>query len=102
MVPLNHILIFTSVLFCLGLYGAITRRHVVGILIAVEMMVNAVNVNLVAFSRYTHTSPEIGTLFAVFIIVMAAASAAVGLAILLSIYRNQQTVYTDEIDLLKW
>lgn len=102
MVPLTHILVFTSILFCIGLFGALTRRHVVGILISVELMINAVNVNLVAFSRYINTSPEAGQLFAIFVIVLAAAAAAVGLAIVLSIYRNQHTVYTDEIDLLKW
>jgi len=102
MIPLQHILVFTSILFCIGLYGVLTRRHIVGILIAIEIMINAVNVNLIAFSRYTNTSPEAGQIFAVFIIVMAAAAAGVGLAIVLSIYRNQDTVYTDEIDLLKW
>lgn len=102
MIPLQHILVFTSILFCIGLYGVLTRRHIVGILIAIEIMINAVNVNLIAFSRYTTTSPEVGQIFVVFIIVMAAAAAGVGLAIVLSIYRNQDTVYTDEIDLLKW
>lgn len=102
MIPLQHILVFTSILFCIGLYGVLTRRHIVGILIAIEIMINSVNVNLVAFSRYTNTSPEVGQIFAVFIIVMAAAAAGVGLAIVLSIYRNQDTIYTDEIDLLKW
>lgn len=102
MIPLQHILVFTSILFCIGLYGVLTRRHVVGILIAIEIMLNSVNINLVAFSRYTNTSPETGQIFAIFIIVMAAAAAGVGLAIVLSIYRNQETIYTDEIDLLKW
>lgn len=102
MIPLVHILVFTSILFAIGLYGALTRRHVVGILIAVELMINSVTVNLVAFSRYTQASAETGPLFAVFVIVLAAVSAAVGLAIVLSIYRNQKTIYSDEIDLLKW
>ena len=102
MIPLVHILIFTSVLFSIGLFGALTRRHVVGILIAIELMINAVNVNLVAFSRYTKASAETGQIFAVFVIVLAAAAAAVGLAIVVSIYRNQKTIYSDEIDLLKW
>ena len=102
MVPLNHILVFTTILFVLGLYGALTRRHVVGILIAIELMLNAANVNLIAFSRYTKTDPELGQIFAAFIIVFAAVAAAVGLAIVVSIYRNQKTIYTDEIDILKW
>lgn len=102
MIPLDHILIFTSLLFSIGLYGALTRRHVVGILISVEIMLNAANVNFVAFSRFTTASPETGQVMAIFVIVLAAAAAAVGLAIVLSIYRNQKTIYTDEIDILKW
>ena len=102
MVPLYHILVFTSLLFALGLYGALTRRHIVGILIAVELMINAANINLIAFSRYTKASAETGQIFAVFIIVLAAIAAAVGLAIVVSIYRNQKTIYTDEVDILKW
>ena len=102
MVPITHILIFTSILFGIGLYGALSRRHVVGILIAIELMINAAAINLVAFSRYIKASPEAGTMFAIFVIVLAAASAAVALAILVSLYRNEKTVYTDEIDLLKW
>ncbi len=102
MIPLTHILIFTSVLFSIGLYGALTRRHVVGILIAVELMINSVNVNLVAFSRYTNTNPATGQIFAIIVIVLAAIAAVVGLAIVLSIYRNEKTIYSDEIDILKW
>jgi len=101
-VPLEHLLIFTTILFLIGLYGALTRRNVVGILIAIEIMLNAVNINFVAFSGYGNISPELGQVFAIFIIVLAAATAAVGLAIVLSIYRNQKSIYTDEIDLLKW
>ena len=102
MIPLTHVLIFTSILFGIGLFGAVTRRHVVGILISVELMINAVNVNLVAFSRYTNANAETGTMFTIFTIVLAAAAAAVGLAIVVSIYRNEKSVYSDEIDLLKW
>ena len=102
MIPLHHILIFSATLFCTGFYGALTRRHAVGILIAIELMLNAVNINLVSFSRFIDKNPESGQIFAIFVIVMAAASAAVGLAVVLSIYRNQNTIYTDEIDLLKW
>ena len=101
-IPLSHLLVFTTLLFLIGLFGALTRRNVVGILISIELMLNAVNVNFVAFSSSIDTSPEIGQIFVIFIIVLAAATAAVGLAIVLSIYRNQKTVYTDQIDLLKW
>lgn len=101
-IPVSHILIFTTLLFLTGLYGALTRRNAVGILIAIELMLNAVNINLAAFSRQGTAPPEIGQVFVLFIIVLAAATAAVGLAIVLAIYRNQKTIYTDEINLLKW
>ena len=102
MVPLSHILVFTTLLFMIGLFGAVTRRNMVGILISIELMLNAVNVNFIAFSRLLNVSPEQAQIFVIFIIVLAAATAAVGLAIVLAIYRNQKTIYTDEVDLLKW
>ncbi|PIQ85498.1 MAG: NADH-quinone oxidoreductase subunit NuoK [Candidatus Omnitrophica bacterium CG11_big_fil_rev_8_21_14_0_20_45_26] len=102
MIPLHHILFFSSTLFCIGLFGALSRRHVVGILISVEIMLNAANVNLVAFSRWTGLIPVNAQVFAIFIITLAAAAAAVALAIVLTIYRNRKTIYTNEIDLLKW
>lgn len=101
-IPLTHILTFAAVLFLIGLYGVLTRRNLVGILISIEIMLNAVNINLVAFSRFLNMPPETGQIFVMFVIVMAAATAAVGLAIVLSIYRSQKTIYTDEINLLKW
>ena len=102
MIPINHLLVFTSLLFFVGLYGVLTRRNLVGILISIEIMLNAVNINFVAFSSLLQASPELGQIFVIFIIVLAAATAAVGLAIVMAIYRNQKTIYTDEIDLLKW
>src|SRR3989338_4715803 len=101
-VPLSHVLIFTTLFFFTGLYGTLTRRNAVGILMSIEIMLNAVNINLVAFAKYLPISPELAQIFVIFIIVLAAATAAVGLAIVISIYRNQKTIYTDEIDLLKW
>ena len=101
-IPLTHLLVFTSFLFLIGLYGTLTRRNAVGILIAIEVMLNSVNINFVAFSSTIKTSPELGQIFVIFTIVLAAATAAVGLAIVLAIYRNQKTIYSDEIDLLKW
>src|SRR3989338_5612766 len=99
MIPLTHILTFTTLLLLIGLYGALTRRNLVGILISIEIILNAANVNLVAFSRMLQVSPELGQIFVMFIIVMAAATAAVGLAIVLFIYRSQKTIYADEINL---
>lgn len=101
-VPLEHLLIFSLLLFSIGVYGALVRRNVLGILISIELILNAVNVNLIAFSRSTSLSPETGQIFALFVITLAAVAATVGLAIVLALYRVGRTVYTDEVNLLKW
>lgn len=100
-VPLHHLLLFAAILFVIGVCGAIVRRNIIGILISIELILNAVNVNLVAFSRVS-ASPEAGQIFALFIVAMAAAAAAVGLAIVLALFRIRKTVFTDQINLLKW
>ena len=100
--PLSHLLIFSALLFVIGIYGALVRRNIIGILIAIELIVNAVNINLVAFSRSTSLAPETGQVFAVFVIALAAAGACVGLAIVLALFRVRKTIFSDEIDLLKW
>ena len=100
--PLPHILIFSLLLFAIGVYGALVRRNIIGILISIELMLNAANINLIAFSKYTSLSPETGQIFALFVIAIAATAAAVGLAIVLALYRVRKTVYTDEVNLLKW
>ena len=101
-IPLQHLLIFGAVLFCIGLYGILVRRNIIGILISIELILNAVNINLVAFSRTTSFSPETGQIFAIFVMSMAAAGAAVGLAIVLALFRVKKSVLTDDIHLLKW
>ncbi len=101
-VGLNHYLILSAVLFCIGLYGALSRRNAIVIMMCVELMLNAVNISLVAFSRYVVPALLTGQIFAIFVIVVAAAEAAVGLAIVISIYRNRETVDVSQIDLLKW
>ena len=78
--PLPHILIFSLLLFSIGVYGALVRRNIIGILISIELMLNAANINLIAFSKYTSLSPETGQIFALFVIAIAAVAAAVGLA----------------------
>ena len=78
------------------------RRNIIGILISIELMLNASNINLIAFSKYTSLSPETGQIFALFVIAIAATAAAVGLAIVLALYRVRKTVYIDEVNLLKW
>lgn len=101
-IPLEHYLIFAATLFAIGIYGAMVRRNIIGILISIELMLNAVNVNLVAFSRSTSLAPETGQVFAIFVIAVAAAAVAVGLAIVIALYRVRKSVYAEDIHLLKW
>jgi NADH-quinone oxidoreductase subunit K len=102
-VPLEYYLIFAAALFCVGLYGVIVRRNAIAILMSIELMLNAVNINLVAFWRYqTPNESTAGQAFAVMVFAVAAAEVAVGLALIISVYRRRKTVAADEIDLLKW
>ena len=101
-IPLEHVLIFSAILFVTGIYGAITRRSIIGVLLSIELLLNAVNINLVAFSRTTSFAPETGQIFAIFVMTLAAAGATVGLAIVLALFRERKTILTDEMNLLKW
>ena len=101
LVPLQYYLILAAALFCIGLYGVLVRRNAVGILMGLEIMLNAVNVNLVAFSRAMTPSLLTGQVFAIFVITIAAAEAAVGLAIIIAVYRTKKTINADEVDLMK-
>ncbi len=101
-IPLEYFLILAGVLFCLGMYGALARKNAIGILMGIELMLNAVNINLVAFWRYGVVSEFTGQVFALFAITVAAAEAAVGLALVIAIFRSRKTVNADEVDLLKW
>lgn len=100
MVSLNHYLILSALLFTIGVTGVLIRRNVIIILMSIELMLNAVNINLVAFSN--HLDSMIGQIFPVFTITVAAAEAAIGLAILIALYRNKKTVAVDEIDIMRW
>jgi len=99
-VGLEHFLILSAILFSIGLYGALAKRNAVVILMCIEIMLNAVNIAMVAFSRYSHIIT--GQVFAIFIMVVAAAEVAVGLAIIVTIYRSRGTVDAEKIDLMKW
>ncbi len=101
-IPLEHVLIFSTALFAIGIYGTLVRRNVIAVLISIELILNSVNVNLIAFSRVHPLNPEIGPVFALFVITLAALAATVGLAIVLALYRVRKTVYADEFNLLKW
>jgi NADH-quinone oxidoreductase subunit K len=100
-IPLEAVLVVAGALFCIGLFGALSRRNLVGVLMGVELMLNAVNINLVAIWRYLEPRFITGQTFAIFIITVAAAEAAVGLAMVIAIYRNWLTVNADHVDSLK-
>jgi NADH-quinone oxidoreductase subunit K len=100
MVPTSHYLFLSLALFTIGVIGVVTRRNVIVILMSIELILNAVNINLVAFSRLVGSAE--GHAFAIFIITDAAAEAAVGLGIIISYFRNRETLLGDEMDLMKW
>ncbi len=101
-IGLEHYLILSAVLFSIGLYGVLAKRNAIIILMSIELMLNAVNITMVAFSRYIVPLLLTGQLFAIFIIVVAAAEATVGLAIIIGIYRSRETIDATEVNLMKW
>ncbi len=101
-VTLEHYLILSVILFSIGLYGVLAKRNAVIILMCIEIMLNAVNIALIAFSRYSDPSLLTGQIFAIFVMAVAAAEAAVGIAIIIAIYRNRQSINVDKFDLTKW
>jgi NADH-quinone oxidoreductase subunit K len=100
MIPTAHVLAFSILLMFIGILGVLTRRNVIVILMSIEMILNAANLNFVAFSQSLQNL--VGQVFAVFVIVVAAGEVAVGLAIVIALYRNRETVNVDEINLMKW
>lgn len=102
-VHLEHVLVVGAALFSIGLYVALSKRNAIGVLMGVELMLNAVNVTLLAFSRFVESPrPLDGQVFATFVITIAAAEAAVALALAVAVYRHRETVNIDEIDVLRW
>ena len=101
-VPLTWYLIVAAALFCIGLYGALSRRNAIGVLMGVELMLNSVNVNLLAFWRHIEVARGSlsGQVFAIIVITVAAAEAAVGLALIIAVYRGRRTVDVDDMDLM--
>jgi NADH-quinone oxidoreductase subunit K len=102
MIPLSWYLLLAAGLFSLGLYGVLGRKNAVAILMGIELMLNSVNINLVAFWRYLTPEGTAGQMFTVVVLAVAAAETAVGLALIISIYRQRQTVAAEDIDQLKW
>ncbi len=100
-IPLEAVLVVAAALFCIGLFGALARRNMVGVLMGIELMLNAVNINLIAIWRYLEPRFISGPTFAIFIITVAAAEAAVGLAMIIAIYRTWLTSNVDSVDSLK-
>ena len=103
---LSKFLIIGALLFIIGVAGVLTRRNIIVIFMSIELILNAANLNFIAFSRYLQDTGNMnavaGQIFAVFVIVVAAAEAAIGLGIVIALYRNKETVWVDEIDILKW
>jgi len=103
---LSKFLVIAAILFIIGVAGVLTRRNIIVIFMSIELILNAANLNFIAFSRYLQdtggTNPMAGQIFTVFIIVVAAAEAAIGLGIVIALYRNRETIWVDQIDLLKW
>ncbi|MBI2843506.1 MAG: NADH-quinone oxidoreductase subunit NuoK [Armatimonadetes bacterium] len=102
MPPVTWYLYVSAALFCIGLFGMMTRRNAIALLMSIELMLNAANINLVAFSGYLTEHTLVGQVFALFVITIAAAEAAVGLAIVINVYRTVQHINADEINIMKW
>lgn len=99
---LAQFLILSAVLFSLGVYGLLSRRNAVAVLLSVELMLAAVNINLVAFEAFWRSTMAVGQIFAIFVITVAAAEVGIGLAIILLIFRNRASGNVDQLDLMKW
>jgi NADH-quinone oxidoreductase subunit K len=99
---LVHYLILSAVLFAIGLFGVITQRNVIKVIMCLEIMLNAVNITLIAFSQYIVPTALTGQIFAIFVMVVAAAEVAVGIAIIFSLYRNRESVDMENFNILKW
>ncbi|MCH7953665.1 MAG: NADH-quinone oxidoreductase subunit NuoK [Chloroflexi bacterium] len=102
MIPIDNFLVLSAILFSLGMYGVLARRNAVLILMSVELMLQAVAINFVAFAVYLYPETFTGVIFAIFVIVIAAAEVGLALAIILRLFRNRQITNVDEADLLKW
>ncbi|WP_296865272.1 NADH-quinone oxidoreductase subunit NuoK [Thermosyntropha sp.] len=102
MIGLTHYLILGTILFSIGLYGVLAKRNAVAVLMSIELILNAVNINFVAANRFVAGDGVIGQLFSIFVIVVAAAEVAVGLALIISIVRHKKSVNLDDYNILKW
>ncbi len=101
-IPLTHILLLSTTLFFIGMYGLFTRRNMITMLMAIELMLNSVNINFVAFNKYLYPGKQTGVFFSIFIIVIAAAEAAVAIAIIINLYRSHQSIDVDDAAEMKY
>lgn len=102
MIPLDFLLLVSAFFFIMGIYGILTRRNVIGILLSIELILNAANINLVVFNKYLGTPDGMGQIFALFVVAIAAAGSVVGLVLVIAIYRNGKSIFTDRFNLMKW
>lgn len=100
MIPVDFFVIISAALFCIGIFGVLTRRNAIGILMSIEFILNAANINLIAFHKYFGLGD--GIIFALFVICIAAIGSVVGLVLVIAIYRNRASIFTDNLDLMKW
>ena len=102
MIGLTHFLVVAAMVFAIGLYGLLTKRTIIGLLMSIELMLNAVNINLIAFSRFSTPDALTGQVFAIFTITVAAAEVAVGLAMVFRVYHDRNTVHAARLDEMRW
>lgn len=102
MIPLNYFIALGAVLFCIGILGVLTRRNVIGVLISIELILNAAGINLAAFNKYSAPQDGTGQIMALFVIAIAAVASVIGLALVIAIYRNGRSIFLDHFNLMKW
>ncbi len=102
MIPLSHFLILGAILFSIGIFGVLTRRNAVGVLMSIELILNGANINLIAFNKFLGSSDGLGQVFALFVIAIAAAASVVGLVLIIAVYRKLNAVFLEKFNLLKW
>ncbi|MFA5866777.1 MAG: NADH-quinone oxidoreductase subunit NuoK [Actinomycetota bacterium] len=100
--PLSYFIALSATLLCIGIYGVLARRNAILVLLSVEIMLNSVNINLIAFSRYITPDTIVGQIYTIFAMAAGAAEIGIGLAVVLLIYRGRETVNVDEVNMLKW
>jgi len=102
MIPLESFLILGAILFSIGIFGALTRRNAIGILMSIELILNAANINFIAFNQFLGSSDCLGQIFTLLVITIAAASAVIGLVLVIAVYRNTKNIFAEKINLMKW